>query len=123
MAQRLRRGCAPSEAQAGDVIRLKGFAPPAGDRTDQVLVGSVLIPFPFINDPVLSRARQGQENPYYVAKRYGSWRNVYYYEHSGASAYTKEEKVTVGVTTSNTKEVEHGGPVPAEGLHDDHQHQ
>ncbi|MFD0374366.1 hypothetical protein [Streptomyces sp. NPDC127112] len=106
VAPHLRRR--PGDADdIGDVIRLKGFAPPAGDRTDQVLVGSVLIPFPFINDPVLSRARQGQENPYYVLKRYGSWRNVYYYEHSGASAYTKEEEVTVGVTTSNTKEVEH----------------
>ncbi|MFE6848251.1 RICIN domain-containing protein [Streptomyces sp. NPDC057686] len=90
-----------------DITRLTGYSPPSRDRTAETLVGSVLIPFPFINDPVLTRPRQAQENPYYVLKRFGYWRNVYYYEHSGASSYTKSETVTVGLTTSNSKQVEH----------------
>ncbi|GGU10727.1 RICIN domain-containing protein [Streptomyces lateritius] len=90
-----------------DINRLTGYAPPSRDRTDETLIGSVLVPFPLVNDPVLTRPRQAQENPYYVLKRFGYWRNVYYYEHSGASSYTKAETVTVGLTTSNSKQVEH----------------
>ena len=87
--RRLRRSCPHLPRQAGDadsipdVPRLTGYRAPSSDRTPETLVGSVLMLFPLVNDPALSRARQAQENPYYVLKRHGYWPNVYYYEHSG----------------------------------------
>jgi Insecticidal Crystal Toxin, P42/Ricin-type beta-trefoil lectin domain-like len=97
----------PGDADAiADVDRLTGFLAPANDKTTETLIGSVLIPFPLVKDPVLNRRRQAQENPYYVLKRFGYWRNVYYYDHSGASAFTQKKEVTIGLTTSNAKQVE-----------------
>lgn len=97
----------PGDADAiTDVDRLTGFTPPTRQTTDEVLIGSLLIPFPIVNDDVLSLSRRAKENPYYVLKRYGYWRNVYSYDHSGASSFTRERDVTVGLTTSNAKQVE-----------------
>ncbi|MBX9421489.1 hypothetical protein [Streptomyces lateritius] len=48
--------------------------------TAEVLIGSVMLPFPLSNDPVLKRQRQAQENPYDVLKHYGYRRNVSWQE-------------------------------------------
>ncbi|MFI5621137.1 RICIN domain-containing protein [Streptomyces sp. NPDC051567] len=93
-------------ADVGDVLRLTGFRQPTKKQTDAVLIGQAAVPFPLVQDPALSRDRQAQESPYYLLKRHGYWSLVYYFEHSGSSEYTKSQEVKVGLTTTNSREVE-----------------
>ncbi|MEU0127252.1 RICIN domain-containing protein [Streptomyces sp. NPDC006289] len=90
----------------GDVIRLTDFKQPTKKQTEQVLLGQVAMPFILVQDTAVPRERQASETPYYFLKRYGYWALAYYFEHSGASAYTKTQGVTVGLTTSNSQQVQ-----------------
>ncbi|MFK0294069.1 RICIN domain-containing protein [Streptomyces sp. NPDC090442] len=89
----------------GDIIRLTDFRRPTKSTTDRVLIGQVALPFPMVDDPGMSREERARRSPYYLLKRYGSWKLVYYYEHSGASTYTKSQEIKVGLTTTNASEV------------------
>ncbi|MFF2041781.1 RICIN domain-containing protein [Kitasatospora sp. NPDC058170] len=89
----------------GDILRLTDFRRPAKSTTERVLIGQVALPFPLVDDPGMSAQERAQRSPYYLLKRYGSWKMVYYYEHSGASGYTKTQEIKVGLTTTNSSEV------------------
>lgn len=88
----------------GDVIRLTGFKEPARETTPEVLIGQLAVPFFTIADS--TRQWQIDSSPYYILKRYGYWKKVFFYEHPGTSEVTKREKVTVGLTTSTGTTVE-----------------
>ncbi|MEJ8632186.1 RICIN domain-containing protein [Streptomyces sp. MS2.AVA.5] len=89
----------------GDVIRLTGYARPEPERTPEVLIGQVAVPFA-VQDGGGSAEQQSQHNPYLIIKQYGYWDRVYYYEHPGLSQYEAEQHTTIGLITSNRTEVE-----------------
>ncbi|GAA2263719.1 hypothetical protein GCM10010232_64520 [Streptomyces amakusaensis] len=93
-------------SSVGDVIRMTRHARPNPETTPEVLIGSSLLPFPLVSDPALGRPRQAAESPYYLLKRYGFYKVIYYYEHSGQVSKKESQSTTVGVTTSNAREVE-----------------
>ncbi|MEU9891432.1 RICIN domain-containing protein [Sphaerisporangium sp. NPDC051011] len=90
----------------GDIHRMTDFAPTDSDTTDPVEIANFAYPFPFITDQSYNRQRQGRENPYYILRRYGYWKRVYYYEHGGASQHEKKETTYVGLSSRNSTEVE-----------------
>ncbi|GAA2208299.1 hypothetical protein GCM10009850_037570 [Nonomuraea monospora] len=93
-------------ADVGDIVRLTSYKQPAKTQTEPVLIGRVALPFVMVADPALPRERQSAESPYYLLSRYGYWKLVYFFEHGGASEYTKTQEVRVGLSTTNAKEVE-----------------
>ncbi len=93
-------------ASVGRPAEAAGHNRPNPDTTPEVLIGTSLLPFPLVSDPALGRARQAAESPYYLLKRYGFYKVVYYYEHSGQVSKKESQSTTVGVTTSNAREVE-----------------
>ncbi|MER7129816.1 RICIN domain-containing protein [Streptosporangium saharense] len=90
----------------GDIHRMTDYDPTPSTTTDPVEVANFAYPFPFIADASYNRPRQGRENPYYILRRYGYWKRVYYYQHGGASEYVEEKKVGVGLTSRNSTQVE-----------------
>ncbi|WP_326822775.1 RICIN domain-containing protein [Streptosporangium sp. NBC_01756] len=92
--------------QPGTIFRLTGYAPTAQDITSEVLIGQTILPAPLISDPSLDKTRQAQTSPYYLLKRYGFYKRVFYYEHSGTRRDLKSTEVVVGMTTTNSLEVE-----------------
>lgn len=96
----------PTGKAVGGVIRMTDYRRPHPDVTSDVLIGTTLLPFPMVTDPALGRARQAAESPYYILKRYGFYKVVYFYEHSGQVSKTESQSTTVGVTSSNAREVE-----------------
>ncbi|MFB4274221.1 MULTISPECIES: RICIN domain-containing protein [unclassified Nonomuraea] len=92
--------------QPSDIIRLTGYAPTPQDTTNEILIGQTILPAPLVSDPSLDKTRQAQTSPYYLLKRYGFYKRVYYYEHGGGVRQLRSEEVTVGMTTTNALEVE-----------------
>ncbi|MFJ9554004.1 RICIN domain-containing protein [Nocardiopsis sp. NPDC101807] len=105
VVEELRRTRTASPTDIGDVLRLSDYKMPASDRTEEVLVGQVLLPFPLVQDRDLTARQRADETPWYVLRRYAYWHMVYYFEHSGASDHTRTKSVTVGMTSSNFSEV------------------
>ncbi|MEU1550941.1 RICIN domain-containing protein [Nocardia sp. NPDC005745] len=87
----------------GDVHRLTGYQMPP-ELTEEVLVGQTVVPYILVDDG--DRSWQSQNNPYYILRRYGHWKRVFYYEHAGNSEYTEKQATTVGLTTSNSSTIE-----------------
>ncbi|HUR08012.1 MAG TPA: RICIN domain-containing protein [Nonomuraea sp.] len=88
----------------GDVIRMVDFEQPAQDRTPEVLIGQVAMPYFAVKDS--SSQWQLQNSPYYILKRYGYWQHVFYYEHAGTHQKVERKQETVGLITNNAKTVE-----------------
>ncbi|MEV6443659.1 hypothetical protein, partial [Amycolatopsis sp. NPDC051716] len=89
----------------GDVPRMTGYHEPP-DRGPEVLVGQAVIPFPMVRDERGS-SWQTRHNPYYLLRRYGFWKLVLYYEHSGAILREEQHEISVGLTTNNAATIEH----------------
>lgn len=96
----------PTGSAVGGILRMSGHSRPHPETTREVLIGTTLLPFPLVSDPALGRARQAAESPYYLLKRYGYYKIVYYYEHSGQVSKKESQSTTIGMTTSNAREVE-----------------
>ncbi|WP_328787075.1 hypothetical protein [Streptomyces sp. NBC_00273] len=96
----------PTGSAVGGILRMSGHLRPHPETTQEVLIGTTLLPFPLVSDPALGRARQAAESPYYLLKRYGYYKIVYYYEHSGQVSKKESQSTTIGMTTSNAREVE-----------------
>ncbi|MFE0422182.1 hypothetical protein [Streptomyces sp. NPDC058953] len=96
----------PTSNNVGPVPSPTGYSRPNPDATPQVLVGTTLLPSPLVSDPALGQARKAQESPYYLLKRYGFYKIVYFYDHSGQVNKKESQSVTVGLSTTNAREVE-----------------
>jgi hypothetical protein len=90
----------------GDIHRMTSYQPTPSDHTEPIEIAAMAYPFVLVHDPLYSRRRQAQENPYYILRRYGFWKREYSYEHSGASDLTKTKQTTVGLTTTAAATVE-----------------
>jgi hypothetical protein len=92
-----------THAHIPDVERLATHHIPA-ERTAETLVGQVAVPFLMINDR--DRVWQANHSSYYIISRYGYWDRVFFYEHSETSTLMESQETTVGVVSTNAKEIE-----------------
>ncbi|MEU3569257.1 RICIN domain-containing protein [Kitasatospora sp. NPDC036755] len=93
-------------ADVGDIHRMTDFDRTREDETEHVELANFAYPFPFVHDSTKTVPFQAKESPYYILRKFGYWVRVYYYEHSGASEFTKTETTHVGLTSKNSTTVE-----------------
>ncbi|WP_345602229.1 hypothetical protein [Streptomyces chumphonensis] len=96
----------PTNKAANPVPAPTGYARPNPDTTPEVLIGTTVLPSPLVTDHALGQARKARESPFYLLKRYGFYKVVYSYDHSGQIAKTETQSTTVGMSTTNAREVE-----------------
>ncbi|MFJ3934602.1 MULTISPECIES: RICIN domain-containing protein [unclassified Streptomyces] len=96
----------PTNQGANPVPAPTGYVRPNPDTTPEVLIGTTILPSPLVTDTALGQARKARESPFYLLKRYGFYKVAYFYDHSGQIAKTESQSTTVGMSTTNAREVE-----------------
>ncbi|MFE0582924.1 hypothetical protein [Streptomyces sp. NPDC058874] len=96
----------PTGLGAGPVPAPSAYTRPNPHTTPEVLIGTTILPCPLVTDPALGQARKAQESPYYLLKRYGFYKVVSSYDHSGQIPKTESQGTTVGMSATNAREVE-----------------
>ncbi len=96
----------PTNYGASPVPAPTAYTRPNPDTTPEVLIGTTILPSPLVTDSALGQARKARESPYYLLKRYGFYKVAYFYDHSGQIAKTESQSTTVGMSTTNAREVE-----------------
>ncbi|MFE0641632.1 hypothetical protein ACFW2Y_08480 [Streptomyces sp. NPDC058877] len=91
-----------------------GYTKPNPETTPEVLVGTTSLPSPLVVDPARGQARTAQESPYYLLKRYGFYKIVYFYGHNGQVHKAESQKATEWQTTTDQDTVDGVYP-PATG--------
>src|SRR5262245_43755877 len=104
---RVRPGQA-SARQIGDHPRIAGFQDPLKQtiETAPVLIGEVLLPFIYVDDPDFSPETRGREFPYYLLRREQFWKKLYSFDHLSTTEVTEEKKFSVGVVRKDSHSTE-----------------
>jgi len=103
----------PGEAEPGeigDVPRIQGFGQPPPERSAPKLIGEVLLPAVYVDEPGFDKFEQVLANPYYILRREQFWdrgpERGAYLEHDGHTERTVKVTTKVGIKETTSQSIE-----------------